>query len=75
MVKKDDQQLIEAIPVDEPIVRKPLVATFTKAQFLQSRQRPGYEKDILAAVLEDGKSYTIVEAEKAIQNYLKKGVE
>lgn len=50
------------------------VASFTKAQFLQSRQRPGHERDILAAVLEDGKLYTIAEADKAIQNYLKKGV-
>lgn len=50
------------------------VPTFSKAQFLQSRQRPGHEKDILAAVLEDDNSYTIAEADKAIQNYLKKGV-
>lgn len=58
----------------QPVESKTAVPTFTKAQFLQSRQRPGYEKDILSAVLEDGKSYPIAEAEKAIQNYLKKGV-
>ncbi|HIW31212.1 MAG TPA: hypothetical protein IAA29_00345 [Candidatus Paenibacillus intestinavium] len=49
-------------------------ALFTKNQFLNSKQRPGKEKDILASVLEDGKSYTIVEAEEAIQSYLKRSV-
>lgn len=49
-------------------------ALFTKTQFLSSRQRPGQEKDILASVLEDGKHYTIAEAEKAIQSYLKRRV-
>jgi len=47
---------------------------FTKEQILQSRKRPAYEKDIAAAVLEDGKSYTLAEVDKIIQNYLKKGV-
>lgn len=47
---------------------------FTKTQFLSSRQRLGQEKDILASVLEDGKTYTIVEADKAIQSYLKRSV-
>jgi len=74
MSKKNEQQQAEPMPVTEPVVQKPQIATFTKAQFLQSRQRPGNEKDILAAVLEDGKSYTIAEADRAIQNYLKKGV-
>lgn len=52
----------------------PIVSTFTKEQFLKSRQRPGHERDILAAVLEDGKSYTLADAEKALQGYLRKGV-
>jgi hypothetical protein len=50
------------------------VPTFTKEQFLASRQRPGHERDILAAVLEDGKTYTLAEAEKALQAYLKRSV-
>ncbi|HIW31936.1 MAG TPA: hypothetical protein IAA29_04030 [Candidatus Paenibacillus intestinavium] len=53
---------------------KEKMAAFTKDQFLASRQRPGREKDILSAVLEDGKAYTIVEADKAIQSYLKRSV-
>lgn len=47
---------------------------FTKAQILQSRKRPAYEKDIIAAMLEEGKSYTLAETDKIIQNYLTKGV-
>lgn len=50
------------------------VCKFTKAQFLQSRQRSGWERDILAAVLKDDHTYTIAEADKLIQNYLKEGV-
>lgn len=50
------------------------VPTFTKEQFLKSRQRPGHERDILAAVLEDGKTYTHADAEKALQGYLKRSV-
>ena len=53
---------------------KEQAALYTKTQFLSSRQRPGKEKDILASVLEDGKSYTIAEAEEAIQSYLKRSV-
>ena len=44
---------------------------FTKKQFLKSRQRPGIEKDILAAVMEDGKTYTLAEAEKLISEFKK----
>ncbi|MEF3309515.1 hypothetical protein PV433_11480 [Paenibacillus sp. GYB004] len=47
-------------------------AAFTKQQFLASRQRPGVERDILAAVLEDDKSYTIAEADKLIEDFLNK---
>ncbi|GIP18389.1 hypothetical protein J40TS1_40310 [Paenibacillus montaniterrae] len=56
------------------MVKKRTSPKFTKEQFLQSHQRSGQEKDILAAVLEDNKAYTIAEADKAIQNYLKRGV-
>lgn len=53
---------------------KPKLASFTKEQFLASRQRSGRERDILAAVLVDGKTYTIAEAEKVMQAYLRKEV-
>lgn len=54
--------------------RVPAVPAFTKEQFLKSRQRPGHERDILAAVLEDGKTYTLADADKALQEYLKRSV-
>lgn len=52
-----------------------LTATFTKEQFLASRQRSGIDRDILAAVLEDGKSYTFAEVEKMKDDFLKKEAE
>lgn len=47
------------------------VAKFTKAQFLATRQRLGIEKDILAAVLDGGKTYTIADADKLISEFKK----
>lgn len=47
-------------------------AAFTKEQFLKSKQRSGGDKDILAAVLEDGKTYSIDEADAAIQVFIHK---
>ena len=49
-------------------------ATFTKEQFLNSRHRSGMERNVLSVVLEDGKSYTAAEAEKALQAYFKRSV-
>jgi len=45
--------------------------SFTKAQFLMSQKRSGVEKDILAAVMEEGKTYTLAEAEKLISEFKK----
>lgn len=44
---------------------------YTKAQFLASRQRSGRDKDILSVVLADGQTYTLAEADKALQQFLK----
>lgn len=49
-------------------------AVFTKAQFLQSRQRSGVEKDILSVVLQDDKTYTLAEADKLINDFKKRTV-
>lgn len=51
------------------------LAQFTKEQFLQSRQRSGRDRDLLAVVLQDGQLYTIAEAEKEMDNYLKRSVQ
>lgn len=47
---------------------------YTKKQFLDSRQRAGSDKDILAIVLEDGKAYTKVEAERLVADFTKRKV-
>lgn len=44
---------------------------YTKEQFLKSRQRSGREKDVLSVVLEQNKTYTIAEAETAMQAFVK----
>lgn len=49
-------------------------ATFTLAQFQSSKHRPAHEKDILAAVLDHNKTYSISEAEKAMGLYQKRRV-
>jgi len=49
-------------------------ASFTKEQFLSSQKRSGVEKDILAAVMEDDKTYTLAEAEKLISDFKKRAV-
>lgn len=50
---------------------KELAVGFTKEQFLQSRQWQGIDKDILSIVLEPGKTYTIVEAKRMIDDFKK----
>ncbi len=47
---------------------------FYKSQLMKS-ERFGDYVDILNALLEDGKKYTIGEADKAIQGFLKKEVQ
>lgn len=46
---------------------------YTKSALASSRLFEG-RRDLLTVILEDGKSYTIDEAEKAIKNYLNKEV-
>lgn len=46
-----------------------IAAGFTKEQFLQSRQWEGTDKDILSVVLEDGKTYTVADAKKLLEQF------
>ncbi|MFD1179208.1 hypothetical protein ACFQ3W_23345 [Paenibacillus puldeungensis] len=46
-----------------------IVSGFTKAQFMESRQWQGIDKDVLSVVLEDDKTYTIAEAKKLINQF------
>jgi len=54
--------------------KKSEISNYSKEQFLASKQFDGHQKDVLAAVLEDGRTYSIAEAEKAMQAYLRKEV-
>lgn len=47
------------------------VGGFTKDQFLQSQQWEGTEKDILSAVLNDGKLYSLAEAKRLVEEFKK----
>ncbi len=49
-------------------------ASFYKEQFLASKQRPGFERDILSVVLEDKKMYTMAEADQLIDQYMNRKV-
>ncbi|MGG4449651.1 hypothetical protein [Brevibacillus porteri] len=44
--------------------------TFTKEQFLSSKQFTALEKDFLRSVLEDGKFYTVEHAREALNKTL-----
>lgn len=48
-----------------------IAAGFTKEQFLQSRQWTGTDKDVLAVVLEDSKTYSIAEAKQLVDDFKK----
>lgn len=46
---------------------------FTKVQVLASKNL-GYSKDLINAILEDGKTYTLKEVETEMNKYLKRKV-
>lgn len=47
---------------------------YTKAQFLSSKQFRGVDKDILSIVLVEGDTYTVDDAQKAIDRFKNKEV-
>lgn len=51
-----------------------VAATFTKAQFLASKQFTPLEKDFLRSVLDDEKTYTIDQARDALKKTMSKEV-
>lgn len=48
--------------------------TYTKEQFLSSKQFNSTQKDVLHALLKDGESYTMDQVKKLVQEFLKKEV-
>lgn len=66
MSKREEKEL--AVPTITPTAE----SAYSKAQFLASSRYTPAQRDILAAVLEDGKSYTDNQAKQALETYLRK---
>lgn len=60
--KKAKVQTDEQVQTAEPV--------FTKEQIVASK-RFQYRRDLLSAVLDDGKSYTMVQVETLMEKYMK----
>lgn len=49
-------------------------SVYTKQQFIQSKRFSDAQKDVLSAVLDDGKQYTLDDAKKALEQFLRRRV-
>ncbi|CAM3452587.1 hypothetical protein PVOR_29094 [Paenibacillus vortex V453] len=54
--------------------KKETAPTFNKHQLAQSNQFSNREKDVLSAILEEGKAYTVQQAKDQMTTFLKKEV-
>ncbi|MCV4233427.1 hypothetical protein OHJ21_19775 [Virgibacillus sp. LDC1] len=54
--------------------KKETAKAFNKQQLTQSKQFSNREKDVLSAILEEGKTYTVQEAKEQLTTFLKKEV-
>ncbi|UNK17651.1 hypothetical protein MNQ98_24850 [Paenibacillus sp. N3/727] len=54
--------------------KKETVAAFNKHQLAQSNQFSNREKDVLSAILEEGKTYTVAQTKEQLKTFLKKEV-
>jgi hypothetical protein len=50
------------------------LAAYTKEQFLASKQFTAVQKDVLRALLKDGETYTVDQAQKLIDDFAKRKV-
>ncbi|KZS45703.1 hypothetical protein AWU65_07140 [Paenibacillus glucanolyticus] len=66
MSKREEKEVV--VPASAPLAE----SAYEKAQFLVSSRYTPAQRDILAAVLEDGKSYTDNQAKQALETYLRK---
>ncbi|MGE7718043.1 hypothetical protein [Priestia megaterium] len=66
MSKREEKEV--AVPVSRTSVE----SAYSKGQFLASSRYTPAQRDILAAVLEDEKSYTDNQAKQALETYLRK---
>lgn len=68
--KVDEAQADENVKNDEaPKVEAPKVLKFSKKEFVKSRKFAKY-KDLVNALLKEGKTYSIKEVETLINNFL-----
>lgn len=65
---KVSEKMTEAVKKNEEV--KKTEDKFTKAQLLSS-QRFNRRRDVLSAVLSDGNTYTVKEAQQLIEKYMK----
>lgn len=49
-------------------------SVYTKQQLTQSKRFTDAQKDVLRAVLDEGKQYTLEDAKKALEQFLKRRV-
>ncbi|WP_201259426.1 hypothetical protein [Paenibacillus sp. LC231] len=54
--------------------KKETAPAFNKFQLTQSKQFSNREKDVLSAILEEGKTYTVQQAKDQLTTFLKKEV-
>ncbi|WP_186326539.1 hypothetical protein [Paenibacillus sp. Y412MC10] len=54
--------------------KKETAPAFNKHQLAQSNQFTNREKDVLSAILEEGKTYTVQQAKEQLTTFLKKEV-
>ncbi|WP_176502529.1 hypothetical protein [Paenibacillus lautus] len=54
--------------------KKETAPTFNKHQLARSNQFTNREKDVLSAILEEGKTYTVQQAKEQLTTFLKKEV-
>lgn len=65
MSRKAEQAIEQPVPnAEQP--------AYSKEQFLASKRFTAAQRDVLAAVLEDGKTYTDFQAKQALEAYLRK---
>lgn len=63
-------------PIEQPVnmASADPAPTFSRPQLIASKQFSGQEKDVLAVVLEDGKTYTLEQAKQALRDFMNRTV-
>lgn len=67
--KSEVNEVVEAPKTEVAKVETPKVLKFSKKQFVESR-RFAKRKDLVNALLKEGETYSIIEVETLIKNFL-----